>query len=417
MKEYIIEFYGLTIFVYSIALIISYVVLIWLAEISIMRSRTSFVESYAKKIITRSPYTPGVSIVAPAYNEERTIVDNVNSLLGQDYPKFEVVIVNDGSKDSTLEKLIDNFKLVEIPFDYVELIKTKPFKRLFKSTDPKFDKLIVVDKVNGGTKADAVNAGLNVASYPYFINTDVDCILARDAIYQCILPVLDKEHVIAVSGAMAMSNGCKMKDGQIEEAYPPHALIPLFQTLEYMRLFLIGKMGWSAINSMPNVSGGYGMFDRKIVIAAGGYSPDSFAEDMDMLVRMVGYCCDFSLPYLLIFEFFAPMIEFVGILTLSFLAFTGAVNWNTAIVIFLAIYAFCLTLSMVVIFYDYTLGGSYKKLKAYLWILLAAMLEPFIYHPMVVFFSLKGYWNYFIKKKAVWGEMTRKGFSAEVKNS
>ena len=262
-----------------------------------MRSRTSFVESYAKKIITRSPYTPGVSIVAPAYNEERTIVDNVNSLLGQDYPKFEVVIVNDGSKDSTLEKLIDNFKLVEIPFDYVELIKTKPFKRLFKSTDPKFDKLIVVDKVNGGTKADAVNAGLNVASYPYFINTDVDCILARDAIYQCILPVLDKEHVIAVSGVMAMSNGCKMKDGQIEEAYPPHALIPLFQTLEYMRSFLIGKMGWSAINSMPNVSGGYGMFDRKIVIAAGGYSPDSFAEDMDMLVRMVGYCCDFSLPY------------------------------------------------------------------------------------------------------------------------
>ena len=124
-----------------------------------------------------------------------------------------------------------------------------------------------------------------------------------------------------------------------------------------------------------------------------------------------------TLPYLLIFEFFAPMIEFVGILTLSFLAFTGAVNWNTAIVIFLAIYAFCLTLSMVVIFYDYTLGGSYKKLKAYLWMLLAAMLEPFIYHPMVVFFSLKGYWNYFIKKKAVWGEMTRKGFSAEVKNS
>lgn len=386
-----------------------------------------------------------------------------------------MVIVNDGSKDSTLEKLIDNFKLVEIPFDYVELIKTKPFKRLFKSTDPKFDKLIIVDKVNGGTKADAVNAGLNVASYPYFINTDVDCILARDAIYQCILPVLDKEHVIAVSGAMAMSNGCKMKDGQIEEAYPPHALIPLFQTLEYMRSFLIGKMGWSAINSMPNVSSGYGMFDRKIVIAAGGYSPDSFAEDMDMLVRMVGYCCDFSLPYqviqipqtccwtegppnikvlsrqrirwgrgliqtfaqhkrflfnkkyrqlglvtlpyLLIFEFFAPMIEFVGILTLIFLAFTGAVNWNTAIVIFLAIYAFCLTLSMVVIFYDYTLGGSYKKLKAYLWILLAAMLESFIYHPMVVFFSLKGYWNYFIKKKAVWGEMTRKGFSVEVKNS
>lgn len=130
MKEFIITFYGYTIFIYSITIIVSYVILIWLAKISIRRSRASFVESYAKKIIDKSPYTPGVSIVAPAYNEERTIVDNVNSLLAQNYPKFEVVIVNDGSKDATLEKLIDNFQLVEVPFDYVELIKTKPFKRL-----------------------------------------------------------------------------------------------------------------------------------------------------------------------------------------------------------------------------------------------------------------------------------------------
>lgn len=475
MKEFIIDFYGYSIFAYSIGLILSYVVLIWLAEVSILRSKASFVESYAKKIIDRSPYTPGVSIVAPAYNEERTIVDNVNSLLAQDYPKFEVVIVNDGSKDSTLEKLIENFKLVEVPFDYVELIKTKPFRRLFKSTDPRFSRLTVVDKENGGTKADAVNAGLNVAAYPYFINTDVDCILARDAIYQCILPVLDRDHVIAVSGAMAMSNGCRVTDGRIEEAFPPHALVPLFQTLEYMRSFLVGKMGWSAINSMPNVSGGYGLFDREIVIAAGGYSPDSFAEDMDMLIRMVGYCCDFSipyrvvqipqtccwtegppnmkvlarqrvrwgwgliqtfarhkrfvfnrkyrqmgmltLPYLLIFEFISPVIEFFGILTLLFLALTGAVNWGTALIIFLAIYAFCITLAIVVIFYDYTLGGSYKRFKEYLWILMAALLEPFIYHPMVVFFSLKGYWNYFVKKKAVWGEMTRKGYASTVQTN
>lgn len=473
MKEFFFSFYGYTIFIYSIAIIVSYVILIWLAEISIRRSRASFVESYAKKIVDKSPYTPGVSIVAPAYNEERTIVDNVNSLLAQNYPKFEVVIVNDGSKDATLERLIENFQMVEVPFDYVELIKTKPFRRLFRSTDPRFEKLTVVDKENGGTKADAVNAGLNVATYPYFINTDVDCILARDAIYQCIMPVLDNDHVIAVSGAMAMSNGCKMDQGQIVEAFPPRALIPLFQTLEYMRSFLIGKMGWSAINSMPNVSGGYGLFDRKVVIAAGGYSPDSFAEDMDMLIRMVGYCCDsarkytvvqipqtccwtegpsnirilsrqrirwgrgliqtfdhhrrfvfnrkyrqmgmVTLPYLLIFEFLAPIIEFFGTLTLIFLAITGGVNWKTAWVIFLAIYAFCLSLSLVVIFYDYTLGGSYRRFKSYLWILMAAVLEPFIYHPMVVFFSLKGYWNYFINTKAVWGEMTRKGFASKPK--
>lgn len=81
------------------------------------------------------------------------------------------------------------------------------------------------------------------------------------------------------------------------ELRPPHTPCPLFQTLEYMRSFFIGKMGWSTINAMPNVSGGYGMFDKNVVMAAGGYSGDSFAEDMDMLIRMVGYCCDFGRKY------------------------------------------------------------------------------------------------------------------------
>lgn len=469
MKEFLISFYGHTIFIYSLALIISYVILMWLAEISILRSKKNNLESYAKDLIKRSPYTPGVSIVAPAYNEEMTIVENVNSLLAQDYPLFEVIIVNDGSKDGTLQKLIENFDLVEVPYAYVAQLKTKPYKRMFKSTRPEFAKLKVVDKENGGTKADAVNAGLNAAAFPYFINTDVDCILAKDAIFQCIMPLLSQENIIAVSGAMALSNGCKVEKGQIIEAYPPHKLIPLFQTLEYMRSFLIGKMGWSTINAMPNVSGGYGLFKTDIVISAGGYSPDSFAEDMDMLIRMVAYCCEakipykviqipytccwtegpgnlkvlsrqrvrwgrgliqtfynhrrivgnrnysrlgkITLPYLFIFEFLAPVIEFFGFFTFIFLAVIGAINWGNALIMFLAIYTFCILLSMVVISFDYTIGGSYKTVKSYLWILLAAMAEPFIYHPMVVYFSIRGYWNYLLGKKAVWGEMTRKGFA------
>lgn len=468
MKDIILDFYGHAIFFYSLGLIISYVILMWLAEISILRSKRNNLESYSKNLINKSPYTPGVSIVAPAYNEELTIVENVNSLLAQEYPLFEVIIVNDGSKDHTLEKLIENFDLVEVPYAYVAQIKTKPYRKMYKSTRPEYARLKVIDKENGGTKADAVNAGLNAVSYPYFINTDVDCILAKDAIFQCILPLLNQENIIAVSGAMALSNGCKVEYGQILEAYPPHSLIPLFQTLEYMRSFLIGKMGWSTINAMPNVSGGYGLFKTDVVIAAGGYSPDSFAEDMDMLVRMVAYCCEskqpyrvvqipytccwtegpptlkilsrqrvrwgrgliqtfsrhrrliankrykqlglVTLPYLLIFELLAPVIEFFGFVTLVYLAITGAINVGNAIIMFLAIYLFCVLLSMVVISYDYTLGGSYKSMKSYIWILLAAMFEPFLYHPMVVFFSLRGYWNYIVGKKAIWGEMTRKGF-------
>ena len=474
MGDLVLYFYGYVIFFYSMGLVISYVLLMILAEIGIFRKKFHHIPEYAKYMIDTSPYTPGVSIRAPAYNEERTIVENVNSLLGQDYPLFEVVIVNDGSRDKTLETLIENFSLVEVPFAYVEYIHTKPYKRLFKSTNSQYKNLIVVDKENGGTKADAVNAGLNASSYPYFINTDVDCILATDAITQCIQPILESNDVIAVSGMMTASNGCKIKDGKIIERHPPHSFWALFQTLEYMRSFLVGKMGWSTINAMPNVSGGYGLFDKSVVIAAGGYSGDSLAEDMDMIIRMVGYCCDFkrkyrvvqvaanccwtempstlkilnrqrtrwgrgliqtfvrhrrflfnrnykqlgmiTLPYVFIFEFLAPIIEFIGLFVFIYHAFTGAINWQSAIVIFLGIYTFCLILAMVVLFYDYTLGGTFKKARSYMWIFCAAILEPFIFHPFVIFFSIKGYFNYIFRKRAVWGEMTRKGFTSRKRN-
>ena len=297
MKEIILYTYGYLVFFYSMALMLSYVMLIWLSYIEQKRSAHVMSDPYVKKILERSPYVPGVSIIAPAYNEEQTIINNVNSLLSQDYPKFEVIIVNDGSKDNTLQEMIDYFELTEIPFHYRQRILAKPFKRMFISRKKEYFRLRVVDKVNGGTKADPVNAGLNVAKYPYFINTDVDCILAKNAILKCIRPMIEKNNVIAVSGVMNMSNACVVEKGEMVEYRIPWSPIPLFQTLEYMRSFMVGKMGWSAINAMPNVSGGYGMFDTEVAIAAGGYSADSLAEDMDMIIRMIGYCCDFNRKY------------------------------------------------------------------------------------------------------------------------
>ena len=268
LKDIILYTYGYVVFFYSLALIASYVMLIWLAYTEQRKHHHTMSDSYVKQIFRHSPYTPGVSIVAPAYNEEKTIVNNVKSLLSQDYPKFEIVIVNDGSKDNTLQEMIDNFDLVETPYNYRMRISAKPFKRLFTSTNPKYQRLRVVDKVNGGTKADAVNGGLNVVRYPYFINTDVDCILAKDAIMKCVRPMIEMNDVIAVSGVMNMSNGSRVEDGELIEYRIPWSPIPLFQTLEYLRSFMVGKMGWSAINAMPNVSGGYGMFDTEVAIAA-----------------------------------------------------------------------------------------------------------------------------------------------------
>lgn len=469
MGDFIIYFYGYFVFFYSMALMLSYVILVWLAYISFRRHDSTMIDSYVWSIMKKSPYTPGVSIIAPAYNEERTIVENVNSLLSQQYPLFEVVIVNDGSTDKTLERLIENFQLVEVPFQYMERIPAKPFRRLFRSTNPDYKRLIVVDKENGGTKADPVNAGLNVAQYPYFVNTDVDCILSPDAIFKCVRPMLEMNDVIAVSGTMTISNACKVESGKVVKNRVSWRPAPMFQTLEYLRSFLISKMGWSAINAMPNVSGGFGLFNRDVAIAAGGYSADSLAEDMDMLIRMIGYCCDFkqpyrvvqipdnccwtegpnsivqlyrqrtrwghgliqtfaryyrmifnrkykrlgliTLPYLLIFEFLAPLIELVGLITFLYLALTGAVNWGTALVIFLVVYVFCIVLSLVVVFYDYLHNRSYQGAFSYLKLVVAAMLEPFLYHPFIVLFSLRGYLKFLMRGRTEWGEMKRKGFS------
>lgn len=424
-------------------------------------------------MVQSSPFVPGISVVAPAYNEEKTIVDNVRSLLKMDYPNFDVCIVNDGSKDRTLELLIETFEMVEVPFEYVEHVHSAPFKRLFKSINPAYARLMVVDKVNGGTKADAVNAGLNVISNPYFINTDVDCILSKDAMYQCIFPVIQDSHIIAVSGTMSMSNGASMSNGEIVDLRPSSRPIPLFQDLEYKRSFLVGKMGWSRINAMNNVSGGYGLFSTEVVVNAGGYSSTSFAEDMDMLTRMIAYCCDFnrpyrvvqiphnccwtegpsnikmlyrqrtrwgrgliqlmwehrrllfnrkykrlgliSMPYTFLFEFLAPIIETVGLGMTVYLAFTGGISWFSFFVTFLAIYVFSYMLSTFVVFYDYILGSSYTSRMSYLKLLLAAAFEPIIYHPLIVISSLVGYYRYITRQKAVWVSMERTGMKHKKK--
>lgn len=469
MEDLVFDFFNYFVFFYSGCLIIAFVILMFLSFTSLKMRKRYHVENYVKKVLETSPYTPGISIIAPAYNEETIIIDNVNSLLNLEYPLYEVVIVNDGSEDSTLDKLIEHYELVEVPYAYIERIKTKPFRRILKSKNDKYSKLIIVDKDNGGTKADASNAGINAASYPYFICIDVDCILSKYALYSVILPVLSSDkQVIAVSGTMRMANGCEIKNGQITVVKPPHSLIPLFQNLEYMRSFLVGKMGWSTINAMPNVSGGFGLFDRDVAIAAGGYDGTSFAEDMDMVVRMVSYMCDFArpyriiqipetccwtegppnlsilsrqrtrwgrgliqafdvhrkvvfnrnykqmglltLPYMLIFEFSAPIIEVVGFMVFIYLAFQSAINWHTMWLIFLTIYVFFQFLSIVVIAYDYYVGMRYRRGFEYLWILLASILEPFLYHPFITIFSLRGYLGYIAKTDFKWGKMTRKGF-------
>ena len=264
-----------------------------------------------------------------------------------------------------------------------------------------------------------------------------------------------------------MLNGCIVKEGQMEKVLPPHSLIPLFQDLEYARSYLIGKSAFAAINGMINVSGGFGLFDTDVAIKAGGYDGDSFAEDMDLIARMIRYMCDsgekyrivqipeiccwtegpptlkvlarqrmrwgrglfqfftihrdmlfkrryhtygmVSLPYVMIFELAAPVVELSGYLFILYLILSGSLNWETMILIFFTLFAFAQVLTMMVINFDMKFKGSFEKKSNYFWFILASTLEPFIYHPVIVYFALRGYLKHITGKKMVWGAMTRKG--------
>lgn len=450
-----------------------YIVLGVLSLIGINRYKT-YNSRLDDDILLKSPLAPGISVIAPAYNEEKTIIVNVRSLLTLNYPTYEVVIINDGSKDKTLDLLIEEFDLVETPFAYVERIKTKPFKRIFKSQNPEFFRLTVVDKVNGGTKADASNAGINASQFPYFLCTDVDCILERNTLLKMIKPILNSTvKVVGVGAVLRMSNSCDIEEGVIERVRPPRRLVPRFQELEYMRSYLFGKMGWSVINAVPNISGGLGLYDKDVAVNAGGYDGNSHAEDMDMMTKVVAYminnkdkyaieyipisCCWTEgppnikilmrqrvrwatglaqmyyvhrkilfnprykklglivFPMNFIFEFLAPIIEAVGILYFIFLLFTGDINWSTVGFIFLYSYSFGIFIGTMVLFYDNAVQRQYKTFREYLSLWILPFIEPFTYHIMLIFFTLKGYFNFYTGKEMQWGTMTRQGYDTKNK--
>ncbi|MCF6407008.1 glycosyltransferase [Chitinophaga filiformis] len=479
------------VFVYGSTMLFMYALLAILSLRGIIRfqRKNSYVD-YNKML--QSPIAPGISIIAPAYNEGVTIIQNVRSLLTLNYPRYEVIIVNDGSTDDTLEKLIREFQLQVVDFAYNERIKSQPVKRLFKSSNSAYEKLVVIDKVNGKSKADASNAGINAAAYDYFLCTDVDCIIEKDTLLRMIKPFMDEEHnkikeigepcpecgyvhmvedsirVIATGATLRLANSCEVDEGVITRVRPPDKWLPRFQEMEYLRAYVLGKMGWSVINCVPNVSGGLGLFDKEIAIKAGGYDSKSFAEDMDIVTRMCTYMIDnklkyairyipttqcwtegpptmkvFSrqrtrwgrglaeiitihrkvifnphykrlgmivLPYNLLFEFLAPIIEITGIFYYIYQIVTGSINWHNALILLAFVYFYSVMITTLAILWDQITYKHYKTWKEVIGLALMAFLEPFVYHPLIVFFALRGYFHFITGRKHSWGNMQRQGF-------
>ncbi|MEQ1625660.1 MAG: glycosyltransferase family 2 protein, partial [Sediminibacterium sp.] len=279
----------LIIFLYSLLLLSSYVFLglYSIGETRKYLHRNRFTDY---RLLASSVHAPTVSIIAPAYNEAKTIVENVRSLLSIFYTNLEVIIVNDGSKDNSLELLIKAFDLEKMDLYIDEKIITKNVRGVYKSRNSIHNKLIVVDKENGG-KADALNVGINISSKNYLVCIDVDCILEQDALLKMVKPFMEQstKKIIATGGVIRVANSCVIENGRLLKVRLAEDYLARMQILEYIRAFILGRMAWSRLNGLMLISGAFGAFDKEIVIACGGYNHNTVGEDMELVVRMRRY--------------------------------------------------------------------------------------------------------------------------------
>jgi biofilm PGA synthesis N-glycosyltransferase PgaC len=470
-QTFILHIFTYGILLYSIIMMICYILIgaFSIGETRSYLNKNSFTDY---RVLAASTEAPTMSILAPAYNEASSIIENVRSLLSLHYNNLEVIVINDGSKDDSLERLISAYDLYKIDFFVNQQLKTKPVRGVYKSRNPVYRKLIVVDKENGG-KADALNVGINVATHDYFVCIDVDCVLEQDALLKLAKPFLENstQRVIAAGGVVRIANSCEIEGGRLVKVNLPKQFLPRVQTLEYIRAFLLTRMAWTKLNGLLLISGAFGAFEREIVIKCGGYNHNTVGEDMELVVRMRRYMEELnepyrvsfipdplcwteapstfkilgrqrnrwtrgtietlrfhrkmffnprygllgmlSYPYWLFFEFLAPIIEFVGTIGLVIYCIAGSINWS-ALLIMLGVISLGILYSIFAIMMEVLTYNQYKQKKDILRLVLVAVLEPLIFHPFVIWSAIRGNFD-LLRKHNSWGEMTKQGFAAEKK--
>ncbi len=419
--------------------------------------------------IVSSPLAPTLSVIAPAFNESRTIIDNIRTLLSLYYNNYEVIVVNDGSSDDSLEKMIQIYELEKVNYYFDYRLPCKRIRGVYKSQNRSFKKLTVIDKVNGG-KADSLNAGLNVSKNDLVVSIDADSIMEPDALLKLVKPFMEakEKRGIGAGGGIRIANSCEIAGEHIDKIHLPEKFLPRAQVMEYTRAFLMGRMAWSELDGLLLISGALGMFDREIVIQAGGYRTDTVGEDMELVVRIRRYMADnnesydvvyipdplcwtevpstlkmlarqrsrwtrgtletlithrkllfnrkygklgmLGYPYWLMFEYLAPIIEFLGILWFIFLVITGNLNWPFFLLLTGFVYFFAVSLSIWSILFEEVTFHKYEKRRDVLKLIGTAFLEPVFYHPLVMLMSIKGNIDKILKRNT-WGKMERKGFN------
>jgi cellulose synthase/poly-beta-1,6-N-acetylglucosamine synthase-like glycosyltransferase len=456
-----------SLFLYYLASNLIYLALLIVALLS-SRAHHQHLASLRLERMKLSPLTPPITLIAPAHNEEGSIIPSVRSLLRIDYPELEVVVVNDGSKDRTLAKLTEEYQLERARIMYIPQIPSAPVRGIYRSL--REPRLIVVDKESCGSKADAVNAGLNAATSPYTCVVDADSMLESDALMRIMVKILeDPKRVVAAGGIVRALNGCELSGGKMRRVRLPWSPLVIIQVIEYLRAFLIGREGWARGNMLTIISGAFGVFRRDIVLRVGGYRAEAIGEDFDLVARIhrmmleekkdyriafvpdpvcwtevpptakslgrqrarwhkglmdtlvknrdmlfrrkYGRIGSIAFPYMWIFEGLAPVLELAGLATIALAAILGVLSHTFFIEFLIYGYLFAAMISVGAVLLEEVTYRRYNDWRDVALLILFCFLEQVPYRQMHLIWRLHGMWQY-ARGDLTWRPVERVGLEA-----
>ena len=456
---------------------VNLIYLFFLNTIYLLTSIISFgaLRKYARRLksvniehLLNSAGAPPISLLVPSYNEEITCVDSVRALLNLQYPEYEILVVNDGSTDGTLNQMIKAYQMEPMSRMPLTNVPTAAVRKVYRSE--KFHNLWLIDKVNGG-KADALNVGLNFSNAPLFCAIDADSLIERDALLRVVRPFLENADTIAAGGIIRIANGCSVERGVVTDVRLPKSLWARFQVLEYLRAFLSGRMGWSVLGGTIIISGAFGLFRRSLVVSAGGYDHGTVGEDMELIVRLHRYAREkkmkydiafvpdpvawtecpenmrvlgnqrdrwqrglietlfkhrimlfnptygrvgmMAYPYYFFFEMLGPIIEVLGYASVIALALMGRLSPGFALAFLLIAFVYGSIISVFAVALEELTFRRYQRMSDLVWLMITAVLENFGYRQLVAFWRMRGILRRLFSRKTQWGEMGRKGFEKD----
>ncbi|MCH7964858.1 MAG: glycosyltransferase family 2 protein [Bacteroidetes bacterium] len=459
----ILSYYNYLVLFYLLIIVTIYIFLnlVSFTNISKHSKKRKYVE--LKDIFRIHNFKP-ITIIVPAFNEEDRIVECVQSLLQLEYPDYQIIVVNDSSTDGTLEQLFENFQIRQASFSPYYEIESQEIKAVYLS--PAHPNLVVIDKGKGG-KADSINAAINISRNPLITVIDVNSILERDCLLKIVRPFMEDDNIVAVGGTVRIANGCKVKNGYIDEVGLSKSWLARFQVVEYLRAFLFGRYCFDFLNGILIISGAFGCFRRDALIEVGGFKAGSLGEDMEIIVRLqkelrekdpktrvifipdivcwtkvpekiktlssqrvrwqkgaiesirlhkalffnpkYGWLGMLVFPYYTFFEVLGPFIEISGYVVFVISYALGIVPFNFAVAFIAAAFLYGVVLSTLSVCLEELSFKKYKKVKHLIILMVASLLENFGYRQMTAFWRFKGFIEYYTGKRD-WGKMEKKGF-------